>query len=130
MDNSASAVNQQPRCVATQTNQNNAPNFAGITDTLQFETINESFRNISLPLFLGNVIRVMIGFAGALFLLMLMWAGLRWATAGENKTIVEAAQKTLRNAVIGIIVVAASYILVTAVIELFGTVTSGIASTP
>lgn len=96
----------------------------GITDTRQFETINETFGNLSITAFIGAVVKTLIGFAGALFLLMLLWAGFRWTTSGGEQKGVVAAQTTLRNAVIGILVVATSYVLVTAVIELIGRATA------
>lgn len=95
-------------------------------DTQSLESIDEVFRNISLPAFLGSVIRVLVGFSGAIFLLMLIWSGLRWTTAGHDTKVVTAAMTTMRNAVIGIIAVAISYVLITAIIQLFGTVTSGL----
>lgn len=96
----------------------------GITDTREFETINEVFGNISITAFIGAVVKTLIGFAGALFLLMLLWAGFRWTTSGGEQKGVVAAQTTLRNAVIGIVVVATSYVLVTAIIELIGRATA------
>jgi hypothetical protein len=96
----------------------------GIRDTGRIEPINEVFSSLSITAFIGAVVKTLIGLAGALFLLMLLWAGFRWTTSGGDQKGVAAAQTTLRNAVIGMIVVATSYVLVTAVIELFSRATT------
>lgn len=111
---------QVPQCIPTRVDQS----VGGISDTHRFESINEVFGNISITAFIGAVVKTLIGFAGALFLLMLLWAGFRWTTSGGEQAGVTAAQTTLRNAVIGIIVVATSYVLVTAIIELIGRATA------
>ncbi len=105
--------NQVPLCIPT---QGATASVAGITDTQRYETINESFSTISIPNFIGGVVRAMLGVAGALFFGLLVWAGLQWMTAGGSQDQVHAAQKTLYNAAIGIAIIALSYTLVSVLI--------------
>lgn len=119
--------NVQPRCIPVRSAA--APgatpaSVGGIVDSGNFESINEVFGNLSITAFIGAVVKTLIGLSGALFLLMLLWAGFRWTTSGGDQKGVIAAQATLRNAVIGIVLVATSYVLVTAVIELVGRATA------
>ncbi|MBU1629628.1 hypothetical protein KKF59_04800, partial [Patescibacteria group bacterium] len=55
---------------------------------------------------------------GGLFFVMFLWGGVTWMISEGDKTKVEKATKTLKNAVIGIAIVATSYILVTNIIKI------------
>lgn len=127
--NDPNSLNTRPICIPTRPESapaSTAPatSVGGIRDTGRIEPINEVFSSLSITAFIGAVVKTLIGLAGALFLLMLLWAGFRWTTSGGDQKGVAAAQTTLRNAVIGMIVVATSYVLVTAVIELFSRATT------
>lgn len=106
---------QAPRCVATQAP---APSVGGITDTGRFENLNESFTNVSVVGFLGGVIRVLIGIAGSVFFLFMVWGGIRWMMAGGDPGEVSAAKSTVQNAMIGVILLALSYTIVTAFLSI------------
>lgn len=105
--------NQVPLCIPT---QGATASVAGIIDTQRFETVNEAFSTISIPNFIGGVVKAMLGIVGALFFGLLVWAGLQWMTAGGSSDDVHAAQKTVYNAVIGIAIIALSYTLVSVLI--------------
>lgn len=104
-----------PRCAATQAP---APSVGGLTDTQQFEALNEAFPNLSVPVFIGNLIKTLLGVAGSLFFAMLVWGGIRWMTAGGEQANVKAAQTITRNAVIGVILIVLSYTIVTAFMQI------------
>lgn len=72
----------------------------------------------SLPQILGGIVRAALGFVGALFLLFFVWGGALWMTAGGEPEKVKSAQKAIRNAVFGILVVLFSYALINAIIGL------------
>lgn len=61
----------------------------------------------------ANFIRIALTFVGMAMVLMIMYAGYLWWSAGGNDEKVSKAKATLRNAVIGLIIIAMSYGLVT-----------------
>ena len=49
---------------------------------------------------------------GIIFLLYLVWGGIEWAIAGSNKDRIENAKNKISNALIGLLLIAASYALI------------------
>jgi hypothetical protein len=72
---------------------------------------------VSLPVILGRFVKAAVGVVGALFLVMFIYGGFIWMTAGGDSKRVATARKTLTNAVLGILVVAFSYTFVTIVFQ-------------
>ena len=54
-------------------------------------------------------IQVVLGFLGVIFLGLTLMAGFKWMTAGGNEEDIKKAQKTLKAAIIGLIIVLAAY---------------------
>jgi len=52
-----------------------------------------------------NIINIVMGFTGMLAVLVILYAGFQWMTAGGNKEQVQSAQKLLTNGVIGLIII-------------------------
>ncbi|QQR60453.1 hypothetical protein IPH19_03500 [Candidatus Uhrbacteria bacterium] len=77
-----------------------------------------------LRVIISRLIRAVLGIVGALFLVMFVYGGVLWMTAGESKRI-DSAKKTLINAVVGMIIVAFSYSMVSLVFNLAGQVAGG-----
>jgi len=65
-----------------------------------------------------SLINSVLLLVGGLFFVMFLWGGVTWMISEGDKTKVEKATKTLKNAVIGIAIVATSYILVTNIIKI------------
>ncbi len=107
-------MERAPQCIPT---TGPSPSVAGLTDTQRFETINETFANLSIPVFIGNLIKALLGVVGALFLALLVWAGLQWMTAGGDSAQVKGAQTTARNAILGVAIIALSYTMLTAFMQ-------------
>ncbi len=63
----------------------------------------------SLSARIGDLIGVLLGFVGVIFLVLIIYAGITIMTANGNKTKVEYARKTITGAVIGLIVVLSAY---------------------
>lgn len=57
------------------------------------------------------VIKAALGIIGALTLLMLVWGGFQWLTSGGSPEKVKAGTQTMIWAIIGVILVFASYLL-------------------
>jgi hypothetical protein len=60
---------------------------------------------------IGAVIKAALGIIGALTLLMLVWGGFQWLTSAGNPEKVKSGTQTMVWAIIGVILVFASYIL-------------------
>jgi hypothetical protein len=76
-----------------------------------------------LPEVIGSVINVALSMLGLVFLGLALYAGFKWMTAQGDSKAVDEAQGTLKNAVIGMIIVAASYALSTFVMGQLLTIT-------
>ena len=59
----------------------------------------------------GQVVGVILSFVGVIFLLLTIYAGLRWMLAQGNEAEIEKAKGTLISSVIGLIIVLAAYAL-------------------
>ncbi len=63
----------------------------------------------SLPAIIGNIINVLLGFLGIVFLVLLIYAGFLWMTAQGEKGNVEKAQNIIRQSIIGLVVIVAAF---------------------
>ena len=59
-----------------------------------------------------GVTNFLLGFVGAAAMILAIWAGFRWMTAGDDEEAVASSRKILINALIGIAVVVSSYTIV------------------
>jgi len=66
----------------------------------------------TLPAQIGRIVQLFVSFAGVIMLVIVVYAGILWMTAGGNTENVEKAKKLLRNAIIGLIIVLLAYIIV------------------
>lgn len=80
----------------------------------------------TLPVFIGNLIRIGIGMLGIVFLVLTIYAGFLWLTASGDSDKVDHAKQTLQRGVIGLIIISAAYAIATFVI---GAVTATTATT-
>lgn len=74
---------------------------------------------------IARIIRVALGFLGVGSIVMIIWAGARWMTAGGNDEQVGKAKKTLKNAVIGLIIILTAFSLSTFIISRLQRQTAG-----
>jgi hypothetical protein len=63
----------------------------------------------TLTQFVANLINVFLGLLGTIFIILIIYGGYTWMTAAGNAEKVTKAQTTLRVAIIGLIIIAASY---------------------
>ncbi len=56
-----------------------------------------------------NILTVLFTFLGMIMVFLIMYGGFRWMTAGGNDAQVLEAKKYIRNAIIGVIIILASY---------------------
>ncbi len=69
---------------------------------------------------ISNVVSVAFIVAAIATFVYLVLGGLNWLTSSGDKTKIEAAQKMISNALIGLAIVAASWAIYTLVLEFFG----------
>lgn len=80
---------------------------------------------VDLNVVLGRIIRTVLGFVGALFLAMFVYGGTQWMVAGGDAKKVESGRKTLINAVIGMVVIAISYSIISIIFETASVIRGG-----
>ena len=78
----------------------------------------------NLPAIIGGVVSSLIGFLGVLLFLYLLYGGFKWMTAGGEEKHVKDAVQIIRNAVIGMVIIALSYAIANFVIQNISTATS------
>ena len=77
----------------------------------------------SAPEIVGRIINIALSLLGLVFLGLALYAGFKWMTAQGDSKEVDAAKDTLKNSVIGLIVIMASYALSNFVISQLFTAT-------
>lgn len=68
-------------------------------------------------LIIARVIKAALGVSGSIALLMFVYGGFLWMTSGGNATQVDKGKKVLLWAILGIVLIAASYAVVTAIFQ-------------
>lgn len=75
---------------------------------------------------IGRLINIFLGFLGIIFLVLLLYAGYLWMTAGGDPEKVKKAQQYIKNAVIGLIIIASAWAITAFILNaLTGAVTPG-----
>lgn len=71
--------------------------------------LNASNVDYTLASYIGLLIQALFGLLGVIFLILTVYAGILWMTAGGNTDNVKKAKQILGNATIGLILTLASY---------------------
>ena len=90
---------------------------AGPLTNLGAATPKEIKSSKTLPEILGSMVQVLLGFIGVLFIILVIFGGFKWMTAGGDSTKVQKAKDTIIKATIGFIIIIASYIIVSFVLS-------------
>lgn len=80
-------------------------------------TNDTDFVGMSATGLIGQIISAVLGILGVIFLVLTIYAGLLWMTAGGNTDSVKKAKAILLNSVIGLIIVLSSYAITATVIR-------------
>jgi len=95
----------------------NDPTLNGLNEsasyTPAFQTQIKSDYTNFLQTKVGQIIGVVLSFVGALFLLLMIYAGILWMTAQGNEQQVTKAKQLMFDAAIGMIIIFAAYALTT-----------------
>jgi len=65
---------------------------------------------------IGSIINVLLGFLGVVFLVLLLYAGFTWMTAGGDTEKVTKAKTMITQAVIGLVIITAAFTISTFVL--------------
>lgn len=77
-----------------------------------------------LPVIVGNIINVMLGFLGIVLLGYLLYAGFLWMTAGGDEENVKKAKSMIKNAIIGLVIIVAAFAISSFVLQALVTATA------
>jgi hypothetical protein len=88
-----------------------------ITQTAQAAGVDQS--STDLVTIIGRIINIALGFIGTVFLMLMLYAGYLWMTAGGDPEKVKKAQMTIRNSIIGIVIIASAWAITSFILGLF-----------
>jgi hypothetical protein len=71
----------------------------------------------ALPTIIGLVIRVILGFLGIILIVLVIYAGFLWMTAGGDTKQVDKSKDIIKNAVMGLVVILLAYAITDFVIS-------------
>jgi len=72
-----------------------------------------------LPVIIGRIINIFLGFLGIIFLVLMLYAGYMWMTAAGDPEKVKKAQLTIRNAIIGLVIIASAWAITSFILGFF-----------
>jgi hypothetical protein len=67
------------------------------------------YEDRTFDIVIGTIVRVFLSLLGIIFILLMLYAGYNWMTAGGEEEKVNRAKKTIVQSLIGLIIVAGSY---------------------
>jgi len=70
-----------------------------------------------LPTIIAGIINVVLGLLGLVFVVLIVYAGFLWMTAGGNAETVKKAKGIMINAIIGLVITVAAYAIASYVIS-------------
>ena len=88
---------------------NSLPFSGGVDESTSQVATGSGLVNVGVGGLVANIIGVILGFLALIFLVLTIMAGFKWMTAGGNDEEVKKAQTSLKNAVIGLVIVLAAY---------------------
>ncbi len=73
--------------------------------------------NTELPTIIAEIINWILGFLGILLVIYLVYGGFKWMTAEGESSKVDEAKQIIKNAIIGLIIIFASYAIANFVVD-------------
>lgn len=68
----------------------------------------------------ARIIKIALGLVGIVMVVLIMYGGYLWMTAGGNSDQIEKAKKVLINAAIGLVIILSAYAIVAFIMKIFG----------
>ncbi|HOZ53205.1 MAG TPA: pilin [bacterium] len=97
-----------PTLSMAQTNDTEVPTPAPASQMDLFQQ-NAGFSSAPAENIVANIISMVLGLLGILFVVLMIFSGYQWMMAGGNEETVKTAQKRIKNAVIGLVIVVMAY---------------------
>ncbi|OGL72581.1 hypothetical protein A3C96_02570 [Candidatus Uhrbacteria bacterium RIFCSPHIGHO2_02_FULL_60_10] len=91
----------------------------GLTETANSSGLAQATGKPDVITIVAYFVNALIGFLGIIFLLLTIYAGFLWMTAQGDPKKVESAKAIIKNAIIGLIIVAGSYVITNEVFNAF-----------
>jgi hypothetical protein len=93
------------------------------TDMLGKTGIGETLggRDVDLIVVIGNIVKFVLSFLAIVFVILIIYSGFKWMTAGGDSKKVDDAKSVMKNAIIGLIIVMCSYAIATVVFNIVNT---------
>lgn len=88
---------------------------------VQQAAIGTTGEGADLPVIIGRIINVILGFLGIVLLFYVLLAGFKWMSAGGNDKQTKEAQDMIKNAVIGMVIIVAGFAISNFVIKQLST---------
>lgn len=93
------------------------PSFSYAQLTNLKDATPDSLQRGSVYDIVGIIIQTLLGFVGVLFIILVIYGGFLWMTAGGDPSKVQKAKDIIVKAVIGIVIIMASYAIVYTIIS-------------
>jgi len=74
---------------------------------------------------LGKIIQYLLSFLGVVFVILIIYGGFRWMLARGDDQEVTVAKEIMRDAIIGLVIVLAAYVITTSIMSGFGGAVGG-----
>ncbi len=87
-------------------NLHKAGSSAGLTDSTYTEV-----DDLDIDIIIGTIINRVLSFLAIVFIIMVIYGGIRWMTAGGNEEDVTTAKDTIRRAIIGLAITASAFVI-------------------
>lgn len=87
---------------------------------------NPADENNDIRIMVARVIRIILELLGIISLVIIIYAGFRWMTAGGNEENVESAKKQLINGIIGLVIILVAFSIATFVLNRLIYMTTGV----
>ncbi|MDA3840537.1 MAG: hypothetical protein PF572_05575 [Patescibacteria group bacterium] len=81
----------------------------GLTSVATQGGYSETVSDTTFASTLGTLIGVFLGFLGIIFIVLMIWSGYNWMTAGGNEEKLTKAKSTIYRSIIGLIIIISSY---------------------
>lgn len=101
-----------PAGAAPSTPTSGATPSTGGPSTESIRLFNPLGSDVTIPQFIGRGVRAVVGIVGAVALLMFIYGGIAWMTAGGSEERIKSAKNILKNSLIGILLIFFSYTII------------------
>lgn len=114
-----------PIAAFTDTAATPSPNpLGGLKEAAQKGGLIKGGKAPTLQETIGSVIGAVLAFVGVIFLILIIYGGITWMTAGGNEEKIKKAKGLIVNSIIGLVIILAAYSIVSFIFTQIGVATS------